>query len=85
VLIEQDAQVPHSPLARECAVPAADLVAARLVGHLPADQALGLRLIAMARAAAAVHLAASATPDLRSSQAASLIRTMAHAREGLAS
>jgi len=70
VLIEQDA---HIRDAQERADSAAE-IAGRLVGQLPADQALGLRLIALARAAAAVHMASIGTPDLRRSQAAALLR-----------
>lgn len=44
-------------LPTDTAVPAADL----LTRDLPRDQALGLRLIAMARAAAAMHMAETAT------------------------
>ena len=70
MLIEQDA---HIRDAQDRADSAAD-VAGKLVAHLPTDQALGLRLIALARAAAAVHMASNAMPDLRHSQAAGLIR-----------
>lgn len=68
--IEQDGPLGD---AHDRAVSATDIVG-RLAAGLPADQALGLRLIALARAAAAVHMAASAAPDLRRSQAAGLIR-----------
>lgn len=68
MLIEQDAHIRN---AQDRADSAAD-VADKLVGHLPADQALGLRLVALARAAAAVHMASNAMPDLRHSQAAGL-------------
>lgn len=37
---------------------AVEVAAARLVAALPADQALGLRLLALARAAAAMHAGA---------------------------
>lgn len=47
MLIEQDA---HPIVADPRAT------AARLVANLPADQALGLRLMALAQAAAAIHL-----------------------------
>lgn len=70
MLIEQDA---HFRDAQDRADSAA-AIAARLVNNLPADQALGLRLIALARAAAAVHMGASLTPDPRRSQAAGLLR-----------
>lgn len=36
--------------------------AAGLVAHMPRDQALGLRLIALARAAAAAHMAEAVYP-----------------------
>lgn len=41
--------------------------AARVVADLPADQALGLRLIMLARAAAGVHMAACAEDASRGS------------------
>lgn len=53
----------------------AELAQAVLRG-VPADQALGLRLMALARSAAAVHMAETArcaTPSLHRSQAAELV------------
>lgn len=47
--------LPHLPT--DVALPAADM----LTRDLPRDQALGLRLIAMARAAAAMHMTEAAT------------------------
>jgi hypothetical protein len=69
VLIEQDAHPSHAD-------PRA--IAARLVADVPADQALGLRLIALARAAAEIHLnkwseVAPNNPPLARSQAARLV------------
>lgn len=69
MLIEQDAQSSHAD-------PRA--TAARLVADLPADQALGLRLIALARAAAEIHLnrrveIAPVASPLARSQAARLV------------
>ena len=64
--------------------PAAPEATINLVGGLPKDQALGLRLIAFARAAAAMHMAESAmlsadrieTVSLAGTQAADLVREM---------
>lgn len=49
---------------------------ARALTHdLPRDQALGLRLVALAQAAASLHMSEAAkSVDLESSQAARLIR-----------
>lgn len=71
MLIEQDAQ-PQT----------VEACASRLLADLPHDQAIGLRLIALARAAAAVHLAQQSAPDrhdpletpLDHSQASNLLR-----------
>ncbi|MFN7020495.1 MAG: hypothetical protein ACK4WH_04100 [Phycisphaerales bacterium] len=46
----------------------------RLVADLPADQALGLRLLGMARAAAALHTSHAADDLLSRSQAAQLLQ-----------
>ena len=48
--------------------------ASRLVADLPADQALGLRLLGMARAATALHMARSSGDLLSGSQAAKLLQ-----------
>lgn len=48
--------------------------ASRLVADLPADQALGLRLLGMARAAAALHMARTPQCLLNRSQAAKLLQ-----------
>lgn len=47
-----------------------------LVRHVPRDQALGLRLVALAEAAAAMHMGevAMSRVDLGTSQAARLVR-----------
>ena len=74
VPIEQDALEFSAPRGSKSAVEAAATV---LTSRLPADQALGLRLLALARAAAAVHMAEGALPMLAGSQAAGLIREVA--------
>lgn len=75
MLIEQDAHPVSFPSGDPCAT------AARLTSDLPADQALGLRLIALARAAAAIHLnqgfATTARPPCETGSAIGLRQTQA--------
>ena len=53
------------------------LAAESLVGGLPRDQALGLRLIALARTAAAMHMSELAAGQPPSPEAAALSATQA--------
>lgn len=78
MLIESDKG--SSPEHLQGAESAVEAAAARLVTGLPMDQALGLRLMALARAAAAMHAAsapahdAAAGVDPERTQAAALAR-----------
>ncbi len=56
MLIDRDS---HDIFAPESATSAVEHAAGQLLTHLPADQALGLRILSMARAAAGMHMAAS--------------------------
>lgn len=79
--------MPFDPLSRptdppRCATSAAEALSL----SIPADQAIGLRLLAMARAAAAMHLAETTNPQalLEHSQAARLLRERAALAEAAA-